>query len=292
MRRNDQSTDLPGAHDAEIAGIDALEIPLEAHPSRAARLWAAAWPKLAAIAGALLIWQVIVWLELKPSYALPGPGSVFSQLWEDLLNGKIALAAGKTMWRIGLGYGLALIIGTLLGLLVSVSKPLRSAFGSLVTGLQTMPSIAWFPLAILLMGPREQAILFVVVLGAAPAIANGLISAIDQISPLLLNAGRVLGARGWSRYRHVVLPACFPSFIGGLKQGWAFAWRSLIAGELLVVLGQSLGARLTFARNVSDAVGMLGSMIVILFIGILVDAVFFARLERVVRTRWGLVATS
>ena len=98
----------------------------------------------------------------------------------------------------------------------------------MVTGLQTMPSIAWFPLAILLFQQSERAVLFVVVLGAAPSIANGIVAGIDHTPPILLRAGRVLGARGFSSLRHVVLPAAFPSFVSGLKQGWAFAWRSLL----------------------------------------------------------------
>jgi NitT/TauT family transport system permease protein len=155
-----------------------------------------------------------------------------------------------------------------------------------------MPSIAWFPLAILLFGLSETAIVFVVVLGAAPAVANGLISGIDQVPPLLLRCGTVLGARGLRLYRHVVLPAALPAFLGGLKQAWAFAWRSLMAGELLVVLADrpSLGARLQFARELSDAQGLLAVMLVVLVIGMAVDAAF-ALVEREVRRRWGLVSS-
>ena len=126
---------------------------------------------------------------------------------------------------------------------MSRSRVLRAAVGSLITGLQTMPSIAWFPLAILLFKLTEAAIMFVVVLGAAPSIANGLISGVDHVPPIMLRAGRVLGAKGISAYRHVMLPAALPSFIAGLKQGWAFAWRSLMAGELLVDHRQRAVAR-------------------------------------------------
>ena len=110
---------------------------------------------------------------------------------------------------------------------------LRAAIGSMITGLQTMPSVAWVPLAIILFKLTENAIFFVVVLGAAPSIANGIIDGIDHVPPILLRAGRVLGARGCHSLRHVVIPAALPSVVGGLKQGWAFAWRSLMAGELI-----------------------------------------------------------
>src|SRR5438874_2224349 len=128
---------------------------------------------------------------------------------------------------------------------------LRSAIGSLITGLQTMPSIAWFPLAIVLLGLTEQAILFVVVLGAAPSIANGVIAGVDHVPPLWVRAGRMMGARNLRLYRHVVFPASFPTYVAGLKQGWAFAWRSLMAGELLVIVAHrpSIGVGLQQARE-------------------------------------------
>ncbi|MBI5087393.1 MAG: ABC transporter permease subunit, partial [Actinobacteria bacterium] len=148
-----------------------------------------------------------------------------------------------------------------------------------------------FPLAILLFKLSNGAILFVTVLGAAPAIANGLIAGVDHIPPILLRAGRVLGAKGWKQYRHIILPASLPSFIGGLKQGWAFAWRSLMAGELLVVIpGQpSVGYLLQVNRELANSSGLIATMIVILLIGILVDTCAFGVLDRKVRRRWGLI---
>ncbi len=165
--------------------------------------------------------------------------------------------------------------------------------GSLITGLQTMPSIAWFPLALLLFRLSEAAIMFVVVIGAAPSIANGLISGIDNVPPLLTRAGRVLGARGLGAYRYVILPAALPSFLTGLKQGWAFAWRSLMAGELLVIIANqpSIGSRLQFEREFADSAGLMSVMLLILVLGVAVDAIAFSTLERHVRRRRGLGAS-
>jgi NitT/TauT family transport system permease protein len=254
-------------------------------------VWSVAWPKLAATAIFLFLWQAIVWLGVKPTYALPGPVTVFRQLITDIDNGVLLKATGNTMQRAAVGYGIAVLIGSLVGVAVARSKVLRTAIGSLITGLQTMPTIAWFPLAILLFGLNESAILFVVILGAAPAIANGVISGVDHIPPLLLRAGRVLGARGLSAYRHVIVPAALPGFVAGLKQGWAFAWRSLMAGELLVIIAKkpSLGVRLEFARTNSDAPALMAAMVVILIIGVVIDSLFFGRLERTIRHRWGLI---
>jgi NitT/TauT family transport system permease protein len=277
--------------DDELRGLDNLDLPLRPAVDRLRSAWSTLWPKIAAIGIVLAIWQIAVWARVWPQWALPGPVDVFGRLLSDITTSALPRAILITMQRAAIGYGLALGIGTLLGLAIVQSKLLRTAVASLITGLQTMPSIAWFPLAILLFGLTETAIMFVVVLGAAPSIANGLITGVDHIPRILLRAGKVLGATGWARYRHVVLPAALPSFVGGLKQGWAFAWRSLMAGELLVIIAAqpSIGVRLQFAREFSDAKGLLATMIVILVIGIVVDLVFFGTLDRAIRRRWGLV---
>jgi NitT/TauT family transport system permease protein len=275
----------------ELRGLDNLELPLRPGVDRLRSIWSSLWPKAAAIGIVLLIWQAVVWSGVRPTYALPAPIPVFQRLAHDLVASDLPRAVFITLQRAAIGFGLALLIGGLIGLAIVRSRLLRTAVASLITGLQTMPSIAWFPLAILLFGLNETAIMFVVILGAAPSIANGLIGGVDHIPRILLRAGQVLGARGWARYRHVILPAALPSFIGGLKQGWSFSWRSLMAGELLVIIaGQpSLGVRLQFAREFSDALGLLSTMIVILVIGIVVDLLFFGTLDRRIRRRWGLL---
>jgi NitT/TauT family transport system permease protein len=275
--------------DQELSGLDHLETALPSRPSLGARIWSAVWPKLLAVGIALVAWQLIVWSGWKPEYVLPGPRRVWDSFVENF--GTNMEAAGTTLQRGFRGFAFALVIGTVIGALVARNRVLRSAIGSMITGLQTMPSVAWFPLAILLFKLDEGAIFFVVVLGAAPSIANGLISGIDHIQPILLRAGRVLGAKRWSAFRYVILPAALPSFVAGLKQGWAFAWRSLLAGELIVLIGGkfSLGQQLDANRQLADSPGVIAVMIVILIIGILVDALLFGTVERWIRRRYGLV---
>jgi len=279
-----------GGHDLEIAGLDNLEREF-ASTSRRRRAWSATWPKFGALALTYLIWQTLVWVEWRPDYVLPPPADVFSRLWADVRTAGLWEAIGITMRRGAWGFLLALIVGGVIGILVARFTVVRSAVGSLITGLQTMPSIAWFPFAILVFKLTESAITFVVVLGAAPSIANGLIHGIDHIPPNLTRAGRILGARGVKAYRHVIVPAALPSVMAGLKQGWAFAWRSLMAGELLVIIsGQtSLGQLLQFNREVADAEGLIAIMLVILFIGILLDSLVFGAIERNIRRRRGLL---
>jgi NitT/TauT family transport system permease protein len=275
----------------ELAGLDHLELAAADREPWGRRLWNATWPKAAAAVIGIGLWQVVVWSGWKPTYALAPPGEAFDELWELTRDGTMATALRITMWRAVRGYLLAVVIGVVVGSLVARIAHLRTAVGSLITGLQTMPSIAWFPLAILIFQLSESAIMFVVVLGAAPSIANGLIAGADNIPPILLRAGRVLGARGIAFYRHVVLPASLPHFLAGLKQGWAFAWRSLMAGELIVTIrgNASIGFLLTQNRTLGSSAGILAQMIVILVIGIVVDALIFGTLERAIRRRWGLV---
>lgn len=274
--------------DAELAGLDALDLSVDPGPSRADRIWSATWPKLGAIGIALLAWQAVVWSGWKPEYVLPGPTKVLPALWNNL---DIYFdAAAVTLQRALFGFAIAVTIGTTLGALIARNRILRSAVGAMVTSLMTMPSIAWFPAAIVLFGATESSIRFVIVIGAAPSIANGFIAGVDNTPPILMRAARVLGAKGWRAFRHVVLPAALPTYIAGLKQGWAFAWRSLLAGELLVQIAgkASLGRELSNSAQNVDFPAMYATMIVILIIGIAADA-FFGLAERRIRRRYGLI---
>ncbi|HEV8223057.1 MAG TPA: ABC transporter permease subunit, partial [Streptosporangiaceae bacterium] len=252
------------------------------------------WPKLLAIAIVLVLWQLVYladWHGTSSNGIMKGPVQTLPVLWHDLQHGQLWGAIGITLRSALIGYTAALVIGSLVGAVVSRIKPLRAAVGSIITGLQTMPSIAWFPFAIIFFGLSNATILFVVILGAAPSIANGLIAGVDYTPPLLLRAGKVLGLKRVALYRHLILPASLPSFIAGMKQGWAFAWRSLMAGELLVLLGTfSLGRLLSTYQDNLDMAGAISIMIVILTIGILVD-MGFNQVNGVIRRRWGLVDT-
>ena len=278
-----------------MEGLDKLQLDDDgARRPRAARLWSAAWPKLAAVAIALVLWQLVVWSHWRRQDILPGPSAVIASLGHGIGDGSIPRAIGITLRRAVAGFAIATVVGLAVGTLIARWRVLRLAFGSFITGLQTMPSVAWFPLALLLFKRSEGAILFVVVLGAAPAIANGVIAGTDHVPPLLVRAGRVLGARGFGLYRTVVLPASLPSMLAGFKQGWAFAWRSLMAGELLVViLGKpSIGVQMQNTRDLADSPALLASMVVILAIGIAVDTLVFSTADKAIRRRHGLVDRS
>jgi NitT/TauT family transport system permease protein len=269
--------------------LDELSIVPPPAPRRGARLWAGTWPKLLAVALFIGLWQLVVWSGWKSEDIFPSPFTVIDGMVHNLSD--LSQAAWVTIKRGVVGYAIATLIGGIIGLAVARSRVLRAGVGSMITGLQTMPSVAWFPLAIVLFSLSPSAILFVIVLGAAPSIANGIIDGVDNVPPILLRAGRVLGAKGLTNLRYIVVPAALPSVIGGLKQGWSFAWRSLMAGELITTLGGHPGIAQTLsnAKDNADYVVVYEAMIVIFIIGVVVDAVFFGSAVRWVRKRYGLI---
>ena len=272
-----------------VDGDEAVRLTdLMSKPARG-KLWPAVWPKVLAVALFITAWQVLVWTKWKPEYIVPSPFTVLHAFTDD--GHHLWNAVVVTMRRAAVGFGVSILIGAVVGLAVARVPVLRAAIGSMITGLQTMPSVAWVPLGIVLFQLSERAILFVVILGAAPSIANGIIEGIDNVPPILMRAGRVLGARGWSALRYVVVPAALPSVVGGLKQGWAFAWRSLMAGELITVFPGhiGIGAALNGAYQNSDFVGVYEAMIVIFVLGVVIDALLFGTILRVIRKRYGLI---
>jgi NitT/TauT family transport system permease protein len=291
---------LPPPRDKSVPGyverltyLESLEAPSDPRGRRLAnRTWGSLWPVVLAIAIVLAVWQLIHLSGWKKSI-FPGPGATLSNLWDQLQTGLLWHAIATTAVRAILGFGLAVLIGAVIGAVVSRIKPLRAAVGSLITGLQTLPSIAWFPFAIILFGITTQAILFVIILGAAPSVANGLIAGVDYTPPLLLKAGKMMGLRRLSLYRYLILPASLPAFVAGLKQGWAFAWRSLMAGELLVIIANqpSLGVLLSTDQDQADMASATAIIIVILVLGVIVDQLFGVA-DRGIRRRWGLTGSS
>jgi NitT/TauT family transport system permease protein len=280
------------ATDQALHGLDRLELqaPPAADIARQARkAWAAAWPKLLAVALVLGVWELVTLSGWK-HYVLKGPAPVFADLWDQMQHAQLWQSIGVTLRTAALGYAAALVIGSVVGVLVARITPLRAAVGSIITGLQSMPSVAWAPFGIILFGENTSAIMFVVILGAAPSIANGLITGVDYTPPLLLRAGKTMGLRGVALYRYLILPASLPAYVAGLKQAWAFAWRSLMAAELFVsIIGSiSIGQLLQTDQSNLDFTGASSIIIVILVIGIVVDTIF-SKIDLTIRRRRGLL---
>jgi NitT/TauT family transport system permease protein len=280
------------AADTTLAGLDALDLgderPEAGGRERAARIAKAVWPKAAAVVLVWIVWELIHLSGWK-SLVLPGPGVTLSNLWAQLRTGLLWHAIGDTVERAVIGYALALVIGSVVGLLVARIPPLRAAVGSLITGLQTMPSAAWIPFAIILFGLNTSAIMFIIVMAAAPAVANGLIAGVDYTPPLLLKAGKVMGLHGLSLNRFLILPAALPTFVAGMKQAWAFTWHALLTAELLVLVAgePSIGVLFQADQDQTDMASTIAVMIVILVLGVLVDTLF-VQANKSIRKRWGL----
>jgi len=285
---------MPGA-EPELAslekGLDALELARGERGFSLQRLAGAVLPKLAAVAVVVLVWEAAVLLQLKPSYVLPAPADVARNLGEQWQRGHLVEAVASSLSRAAVGYAVSLVFGTLLGIAIARVRLLRVSLGSLIAGLQSLPSVTWVPFGILAFGLTNTTIYFVVVMGAFPSIANGVVAAYDQIPPLLLSVGRAMGARGTALYRHVIIPASMPGYVAGLKQAWSFSWRSLMAAELIAIspqLGLGLGQLLDSGRQLSDMGLVVAAIVLILAVGIAVDELVFAPLDAGIRRRRGL----
>ncbi|WP_405593286.1 ABC transporter permease [Streptomyces sp. NBC_01092] len=276
------------------AGLDALDSVQVRRTSLREALTRKVLPPVTAVALVLVVWQLLVWAEVVPEYKLPSPSDVWGEVREAWLQGTLLDYIWTSVSRGLLGFLLALAIGTPLGLLVARVKFVRAAIGPILSGLQSLPSVAWVPPAVLWLGLNNSMMYAVILLGAVPSIANGLVAGIDQIPPLFLRAGRTLGATGLSEARHVVMPAALPGYLAGLKQGWAFSWRSLMAAEIIASspdLGVGLGQLLENGRNNSSMAQVFLAIFLILLVGIAIDLLIFSPLERRVLRSRGLLVT-
>jgi NitT/TauT family transport system permease protein len=270
--------------------------PLQAPLAGSKRSWRsllrAIVPRVGAVLMLILLWQLLAVLHVRPSYALPAPGDVWASLVQQAREGHLSEAIFNSLRRAFVGYAMALAVGTLLGLVLARFRTLRTGVGSLLAALLSLPSVTWVPIGILWFGLTDATIIFVVVLGAFPSIARGVIGAIDQIDPTVLRLARSLGAKGPAFYRHFLLPAALPGYLSGMQQAWSFSWRSLMAAELIAIgpqLGLGLGQLLDSGRELADMPLALAAMIGILAVGLVIDELLFRPLERRVLRRRGLL---
>ncbi|MFE0427369.1 ABC transporter permease, partial [Streptomyces sp. NPDC058953] len=247
------------------------------------------------VALVLIIWQTLVWTEVTDEGSLPSPSAVWDSVSDLWMKGTLLEIVWTSVSRGLLGFLLALAIGTPLGLLVARVKFVKAAIGPILSGLQSLPSVAWVPPAVIWLGLNNQMMYAVILLGAVPSIANGLVSGVNQVPPLFLRAGRTMGATGMKGTWFIVMPAALPGYVAGLKQGWAFSWRSLMAAEIIASspdLGLGLGQLLENGRNNSDMPGVFLAILLILVVGIAIDLLIFSPLERAVLRGRGLLVKS
>jgi len=279
---------------AAVAGLDALDTPTVNRTPWWRRLGGSVVPPIVALVLIVVVWQVVWASAVLPEYQLPSPGAVWASFLQIVENGSIWSILWTSISRAFVGFLVALVIATPLGLLVAKVPVVRSAIGPLLSGLQSLPSVAWVPAAVLWFGLTDATIYFVVLLGSVPSIATGLVAGIDQIPPVLPRVGRVLGARGLASARHILLPAALPGYLAGCKQGWAFSWRSLMAAEIIAAgpaLGVGLGAYLKNGSDFNDIAGVFSAVLLILVVGIGIELLVFRPIERRVLRARGLALT-
>lgn len=240
-------------------------------------------------AALVVLWKLAtIWAGWSP-LLLPPPEAVGQYLWGALWDGTLVSASVVTLKRLLIGYFIGVAIGMSLGLLVSTSNLFEDTIGALALGLQTLPSVCWVPLALLWFGQTEMAMLFVVIMGTLWSVIIATDNGVGNVPPIFARAARTMGSKGLHTWFNVILPASLPFIVSGMKQGWAFAWRSLMAAEIYVTIltGFGLGQLLHYGRELNAMDQVIGVMLLIVVIGLLVDKIVFAPWERFLHRRWG-----
>jgi NitT/TauT family transport system permease protein len=244
---------------------------------------------LAAFVG---IWQLVFTLGIWPKVSMPSPAMVAESFVQLIQNITLITSIGMTMWRLAIGFAISITIGVGIGLAMVKFTGFGKTMSSFAVGLQSFPSVAWVPFAILLIGLNDFGILFVVVMSSVFSVMISTYSGINHLPPIYIRAARNMGARGLSLFRYVMIPAATPSLIVGIKQAWSFAWHALIGAEILIAASVGLGHILLVGREFQLMDQIIASMITIFAIGLLFDRLVFSKLEDKVRDRWGLKQSS
>ena len=237
----------------------------------------------------LLAWHFLVRAGIWSAILLPDPLSVWEYLRTAALDGTLLNATEVTLRRLLSGYGIGILLGIPLGMLTARFRFMEDTVGVLALGLQTLPSVCWVPLALLWFGQTEGAMLFVVVMGSLWSVIISTDNGIRNVPPIFERAARTMGAKQFYTWTRVILPASAPFVLTGMKQGWAFAWRSLMAAEIFVTIltGFGLGQLLEYGRDLHSMDQVIGVMFAIVLIGLLVDKILFSPIERFLHRRWG-----
>lgn len=242
--------------------------------------------------GLIALWQLLYvaatdWFDWAKPYAVPHPLGVWKSICTLTVNGTLLSAVASSMLRVLAGFAISIVIGIILGILIIQSEYLARNLKPLILGIQTLPSICWVPFAILWFGLGESAIIFVVVMGSAFSIAIAVESGVKNVPPIYIRAARTMGVTGQKMYTRVIFPAALPSFVSGLKQGWSFAWRALMSGEVMSA-SVGLGFTLMVGRDLADINQVMTVMLVIILIGIIIDKGIFSTAERRILRKRGL----
>jgi NitT/TauT family transport system permease protein len=234
------------------------------------------------------LWQLVYLSGIWPKVSLPSPLMVVDSFYELTLDYTLVISIGMTLYRLLIGFALSIGIGVCVGLAMVRFSGFGKTMSSFAIGLQSFPSVAWVPFAILLIGLNDIGILFVVVMSSVFSVMMSAYSGIRNIPPIYLKAARNMGAKGFSLFRYLMIPAATPALIIGIKQAWSFAWHALVGAEILMAAAVGIGHILLIGREFQLMNQIIASMITIFALGMIFDKVIFAKLEDKVREKWGL----
>ena len=234
------------------------------------------------------IWQLAYLSGIWPKVSLPSPLMVVESFYELILDNTLLISIGVTLYRLLIGFAASIIIGVCVGLAMVRFTGFGKTMSSFAVGLQSFPSVAWVPFAILLIGLNDIGILFVVIMSSVFSVMMSAYSGIRNIPPIYLKAARNMGAKGFSLFRYMMIPAATPALIIGIKQAWSFAWHALVGAEILMAASIGIGHILLIGREFQLMDQIIASMITIFALGMIFDKVIFAKLDDKVREKWGL----
>ncbi|MGN6623793.1 MAG: ABC transporter permease [Candidatus Nitrosocosmicus sp.] len=234
------------------------------------------------------IWQLVYLLGIWPQISLPSPLMVTESFYELLQNNMLIISIGMTMYRLAIGFVISIVIGMIIGFTMVKFPAFGKTMSSFAIGLQSFPSIAWVPFAILLIGLNDLGILFVVVLSSVFSVMISTYSGLRNIPIIYIRAAKNMGAKGFHLFRYLMIPAATPALIEGIKQAWSFAWHALIGAEILMAASIGIGHILLVGREFQSMSQIIASMVTIFALGMIFDRVIFSKIEDKVREKWGL----
>ena len=234
------------------------------------------------------MWQLAYLSGIWPKVSLPSPLLVLESFVELIQNNTLLVSIGMTLYRLMIGFAASIAIGVGIGLVMVKFTGFGKTMSSFAIGLQSFPSVAWVPFAILLIGLNDLGILFVVIMSSVFSVMMSAYSGIRNIPPIYLKAARNMGASGFHLFRYLMIPAATPALIIGIKQAWSFAWHALVGAEILMAASIGIGHIMLIGREFQLMDQIIASMIIIFALGMLFDKVIFAKLEEKIREKWGL----
>lgn len=236
----------------------------------------------------LIIWELCIHIFQVDARVFPSLEAVFSAGVESFKDGSIFQHVTASLGRVAVGTGLAIVVSIPLGVAMGLNPIVSEFLSPLFRFFSVLAGIAWIPIATLWFGYGFGAITFVIFNAVFFVVTYNTLLGVSSIPMPLRHAATSLGANGWTLLTQVILPGALPNIVTGIRTGLGFAWRGLIAAEMIAT-NVGLGYMLFLARDFYKTEVIVFGMIVIGLIWLVIDRLILAPLERATIERWGLV---